>query len=252
MTQEKNLNTAELYDYLNGHLPAEEVARIQDLAASDPEVSALIEEERAHLTLMRKSLPPVGKMPAAVQPRSGRTHWKPALAAAVVAFAIGIGADNLMRTGDVDEIEIASTQVTAEEQIDALLRLAAEAHSNSRLRLRMASQVEHLVMDATELTRATGIRVPTLPEGWSLKDVQVYPSPYGPSVEIAVSTADNGLISIYAVNVGNGRTMRPVPHGTPQLTSALFQIDQTAYVLVGQTAPAPLDDEAGELFRRLL
>lgn len=241
MTQRDDIPLSEIYDYLNGHLDADRAAALEARAATDPNLARQLDENRAQLALLRRALPEAGHLPAAAPPRS--RAWRPAIAAALVAFALGLGVDNLMR---------GAQSLSAQDGMDSLIELAAEAHSNSRLRLAMVSQVEHSAIDPAELTRATGIRIPALPEGWRLQDVQVYPSPFGPSIEIAVSTADNGLLSIYAVRVDETRTMTPIPRDSARLNSAVFQIDNTAYVLVGQTAPAPLDDEAGEIFRRLL
>ncbi|WP_088623138.1 hypothetical protein [Oceanicola sp. 22II-s10i] len=239
MTERDHTALSEIYDYINGHLPRDQAARIEAEAQADPELAALIAEERARFSQLRHALPAAAAVTA---PRpASRTGWRPALAAAVVAFAVGFGVHSLTgpsRQGGGD--------------LDALIQLAAEAHSNSRLRMAMVSQVEHEAMDAAELVQATGIRIPVLPAGWSLKDVQVYPSPYGPSIEIAVTTDDNGLISIFAVRVDENRTMTPVPRDSARMNTAVFQIANTAYVLVGQTAPAPLDDEATEIFRSLL
>lgn len=66
----------------------------------------------------------------------------------------------------------------------------------------MVSQPEVSDFDPAEIRAATAIVMPLLPDGWQIKDVQIYPSRFGPSVEMAVASEDDGMLSLFAVRPG--------------------------------------------------
>ena len=54
------------------------------------------------------------------------------------------------------------------------------AHATTALRAGMSSQPAAPSYDADEIRAATAIVMPTLPAGWDVRDVQVYPSRFRP------------------------------------------------------------------------
>lgn len=141
---------------------------------------------------------------------------------------------------------------SAADAAPPFIDLALDAHDNSRLRQAMRSQLESPRFDAAEIRRATGIELPEVPAGWTVSDVQIYPSPYGPSLEMALYSPGNGFLSLFAVRTGDGSDSGPPePRAIDGALMASFELDGTSYVLIGRDAPAPLDDEARTLYASL-
>ena len=72
------------------------------------------------------------------------------------------------------------TEVVASTPPPAYVEEAMRAHRTSIVRASMASQPEVPDYDADEIRAATAIVMPTLPKNWQVRDVQVFPSQFGP------------------------------------------------------------------------
>jgi anti-sigma factor RsiW len=147
--------------------------------------------------------------------------------AAAVALFVGAGwlAHSLLGPLTV-------TQVAASTPAPAYVEDAARAHSTMVLRASMASQPEVTAYDPVEIRAATAIAMPRLPQDWQVRDVQVYPSQFGPSVEVAVESKEFGLMSIFAVRPGSFDVVRPTGVAAGGTSSSYFQIGEVAYALV--------------------
>ncbi len=89
---------------------------------------------------------------------------------------------------------------TTLHQPPAFVDDAVRAHRASQIRAAMASQPDVPVLDTDEILRSLGIAMPALPPEWRIRDVQVFPSSAGPSVEILLETyADSGSPSQLSV-----------------------------------------------------
>lgn len=131
------------------------------------------------------------------------------------------------------------SEVVASTPPPAYVEDAMRAHGTTVLRASMASQPEVSEFDADEIRSATAIVMPTLPDDWVVTDVQVYPSRFGPSVEMAINTADLGLLSLFAVRPGTFDVVQPTLAPAGHVASAYFQIGEVAYALV---ASGPVDE----------
>ncbi|MDY8108762.1 anti-sigma factor [Fulvimarina sp. 2208YS6-2-32] len=109
---------------------------------------------------------------------------------------------------------------------------AIRAHGTSIVRAAMISQPEIATYDPAEILSATAIRVPALPDDWTVRDVQVFPSTYGPSLEMVLGTPDHGDISLFAARPGyfDVDPVGTVVDGTS--TAAFWQVGEVAYALV--------------------
>jgi hypothetical protein len=65
----------------------------------------------------------------------------------------------------------------------------------------MRSQRETADYDRDDIARATGIVMPAIPAGWAIRDVQVYPSDAGPSVQLLLRAADGTNVSFIAMRM---------------------------------------------------
>jgi anti-sigma factor RsiW len=115
----------------------------------------------------------------------------------------------------------------------------------------MASQPEVPDYDADEIRAATAIVMPTLPKNWQVRDVQVYPSQFGPSVEMAVQTEELGLVSLFAVRPGTFDVVKPTVAPSGDVSSAYFQIGEVAYALVAKGNFSDLNRAAERLAETL-
>lgn len=124
------------------------------------------------------------------------------------------------------------SEVVASTPPPAYVEDALRAHGTSVLRASMASQPEVRNYDVEEIRSATAIVMPTLPQDWDVRDVQIYPSRFGPSVEMAIDAGDLGLLSLFAVRPGTFDVVQPTLAPAGDIASVYFQIGEVAYALV--------------------
>jgi anti-sigma factor RsiW len=146
---------------------------------------------------------------------------------------------------------ITVTKVVASTQPPAYVEDAVRAHRTTLVRETMPSQQEAPGYDADEIRAATAIVMPSLPGDWKIRDVQVYPSQFGPSVEVAVETKDLGLVSLFAIRPGTFDVVKPTVAPSDDISTAYFQIGEVAYAVVGRSDAGTLDRAAEKLARTL-
>jgi anti-sigma factor RsiW len=143
------------------------------------------------------------------------------------------------------------TEVVASEPPPVHVEEAVRAHRTAEIRETMSSQPEVKTYDPEDIRAATAIVMPTLPDGWSVIDVQVFPSRFGPSVELAIRTPDTGRMSLFAVRPG-AFSVRPVKtYAIDRTQAADWQIGDVAYALVSDTGQTNLSEMAERLSRTL-
>jgi len=146
---------------------------------------------------------------------------------------------------------ISSTEVIASVAPPYYVEEAVRAHGTTVLRASMASQPGLPDFDPEEIRAATAIVMPELPETWHVSDVQVFPSRFGPSVELAAETGENGLVSLFAVRPGSFAVTPPTLAPGDEASSAYFQVGEVAYVLVGRNDAHALEHAAERLAETL-
>lgn len=139
------------------------------------------------------------------------------------------------------------TAVVASTPPPAYVEDAMQAHGASMVRAGMASQIETPAYDAAEIRAATAIVMPALPADWSVRDVQVYPSRFGPSVDVEFDAEELGMVSLFAVRPGTFDVVIPTPAPGAATSSVYFQIGEVAYVLAGSGDIDALDRAAQRL-----
>lgn len=110
---------------------------------------------------------------------------------------------------------------------------AVMAHRTTLVRADMRSQPETAGFDPAEILRATAIALPTLPADWRVTDVQIFPSPFGPSVELSLEAEGVGQVSLFAVRPGGFDVVRAASAELDGFTAAYWQLGEVAYGLVG-------------------
>jgi anti-sigma factor RsiW len=165
-----------------------------------------------------------------------------ALAAFVAAGWVAHAQLGAFSVGDV----VASTPPPA-FVTDALM-----SHRTALVRGSMASQPPARTFDSAEIRSQTAIVLPTLPPGWRVSDVQIFPSHSGPSVEIALSAGRTGTLSLFASRPGWFSIAPVATTSEGDLTAAYWQMGEVAYALVGRSGDRTLTEAAEKLSKSLL
>ena len=166
--------------------------------------------------------------------------------AAAVALFIGVG---WLAHAEMGPLGVRS--VSASAQPPAFVHDAVLAHRTAALRADMPSQAATPRYDAAEILAATAIAMPALPADWQVTDVQLFPSPFGPSVEMEVRT-ELGPISLFAVRPGRFDVLAVSTTTDADTAAAYWQVGEVGYALVADAAPREaLDRAAGALSRTL-
>jgi anti-sigma factor RsiW len=104
-------------------------------------------------------------------------------------------------------------------------------------RAAMHTQPKEATYDADEIRATTAIVLPELPRTWRILDFEIFPSIYGPSVEMAIEgDGDLGTLSLFAVRPGNFGVVAPTLASKGSEAIAYWQMGQTAYALIGKAA----------------
>lgn len=139
------------------------------------------------------------------------------------------------------------TQSVASALPPAYVEDAMRAHGTSVIRAAMASQPAVRDYDMNEIRAMTAIVMPGLPRDWRVRDVQVFPSRFGPSVELAAETDEFGPVSLFAVRPGTFDVVKPTLAPGEDTSAAFFQIGEVAYAVVAGGHVAGLDRAAERL-----
>lgn len=180
-----------------------------------------------------------------------RARWTRRLRiAAMVAMLVGAG---WMANAQFGHFGV--SRVVASGLPPAYLEDAVRSHRTALVRAGMPSQPGTRHYDPAEILSATAIVMPSLPEGWKVEDVQVFPSTFGPSVEMTVEAGEIGTASLFAVRPGGFDVVPATTVPQDDLTAAYWQIGEVAYALVAQRSPTAdshdLDRAAARLARSL-
>ncbi|MFB2550213.1 anti-sigma factor family protein [Ensifer soli] len=153
-----------------------------------------------------------------------------------------------------------ATEVVASTPVPAYVEEAIRAHRTEALRGTMASQAPAAMLDADDIRAATAIVLPDLPESWRVSDVQIFPSDFGPSVEVAITPEEGRRLSLFAVRPGTFAVRNVSHYESGGVDAVYWQIGEVAYALVSdheadaaETKPqvSRLDQEAVRLARTL-
>jgi len=128
----------------------------------------------------------------------------------------------------------------AEAAAPAFVEEAIEARQTSILRAEMASQIEAPMFDPQDVRAATRISIPVLPTNWSLRDVQLFPSDYGPSLQVIAEIPGHRRMALFAARA---RTDDIAVSGQTKVgdqDAIYWSRDGNIYVLTGDVGPLEL------------
>ena len=248
-----DVTESDLHAFVDGQLDAPRRIEVADYLAGHPEAAAQVMGDlrtRDELRLALAAAPAAA--PAArsdeLARRLGRSlarrrlvdRFRPATAA-MIMLAIGWTAHS----------QLGATTAQALGTVPPYVETAVRAHQTSQLRAGMRSQPEAPAFDRAEILSATAIEVPALPRGWRVADVQVFPSEFGPSIEMAIEAGAMGRVSLFAARPGNFAVYSAESSQRGDVGAAYWQMGEVAYVLVGRTDLRQLDRTARSLAKSL-
>ncbi len=255
MSDEPPVLDSDLDAYIDNQLDAAGRLRVEMWLARHPETAARVMEDIGLQTTLRLALAeaaPFARPETREAARrlasglAGQRMWQAVRRVAAVAglFAAGWFANATVHP-------FGAREVVASVHPPSFVEQAVQAHQTSLVRETMPSQPETRLLDRSDIRAATAIGLPELPGDWTVTDVQVFPSPFGPSVEMGIKTPQSGRLSLFAVRPGYF-AVEPVTHlALSNATVAWWQIGEVAYAIVSSTPDAGLDDKAGRLMKSL-
>ena len=117
-----------------------------------------------------------------------------------------------------------------------LVDAALDAQAALELRHWMVSQPENEELNAEEIVAALGIDLPSMPEDWTIRDVQIVATPDRPALAVMVDAPELGRLMLLAV--ARSREDSEDPPTTFQYqgrTIALFEHGRSSFVLIDES-----------------
>jgi hypothetical protein len=135
----------------------------------------------------------------------------------------------------------------ATKPVNPFVERAAASHRTTLLRGRMSSQSASLRYDRRELSRTTGIVMPRLPRGWTVGDVQLYPSTYGDLIHVSLRSPEHETVSLVAMRIDTPAEGSPILDRRAGDRIAYWEKGDAAFALVGRTPERRLIGMAAEI-----
>jgi anti-sigma factor RsiW len=233
----------ELDAYLDGELDSSRALAVEDYLAQEPEAAARVMKDMALQRTLRLAQPRLDIAPAPLLAAASKLAARLNIARQRRRFAwLGAGAAAALIGGVV-----AFQGPDAQAHAPAYVSDAVQAYRTGLLRADMPSQIEAPRFDKRDVRRFTQIRVPVLPAGWEVTDVQLFPSEDGPALQIMIRTSAHRPVSIFAVRSAERAPAKPVTIQRGRTSVAYWRHGDMAYALTGMEAPRALDIAAADL-----
>ncbi|WP_294393168.1 hypothetical protein [uncultured Sphingomonas sp.] len=104
------------------------------------------------------------------------------------------------------------------------------------IRGEMRSQAEATDYDIDEVLRTTAIRLPKLPAGWRVLDMQLFPSHLGTSVQTLILTPEGERVALVGMRIETPAGRKPLLAHRQDDRIAYWEDGDMAYALVGRTS----------------
>ncbi|KKX32912.1 anti-sigma factor [Rhizobium sp. LC145] len=252
MTDVETILDTDLDAYVDNQLDAAGRLRVESYLAQHPAAAARVMSDLGTRTMLKLILVP---QPEACRPDtreaarrlssvlSGRRMWAALQRVAAVAV--------LVSAGWFANSSLGTREVVASVPPPVFIEQAVRAHQTSLVREAMPSQPEVNTYDREDIRAATAIVMPDLPTDWQISDVQVFPSSYGPSVEVSIRTKDGTQISLFAVRPGHFAVEQVKNLTLAEAEAAWWQLGEVAYAVISSKPGTGLSDEADLLMNSL-
>jgi anti-sigma factor RsiW len=246
---------ADLMAYVDGQLAAERQIEVEAHLAQHPAIAARVMADlrgrhALKLALAATTLPGDARTAEAARRLEGalgrRRLGRHVRRAAAIVLFIGVG---WLAHAEMGPLGVRT--VSASAQPPAFVHDAVLAHRTAAVRAAMPSQSESGRYVPAEILSATAIAMPTLPADWRVTDVQLFPSTFGPSVEMAVET-ELGALSLFAVRPGRFDVVDVGTAADAEVSAAFWQVGEVGYALVADDAPREALSRAAATLSRTL
>lgn len=246
---------SDLDAYVDGELTVARRVEVESYLSEHPEIAAKVMADMCIRGELRMALAGEG-LAAKAETREAARRLERGLAYGRVlsSFQRVAAVAMLMATGWVAHTSFGAftaSEVNASVPAPAFIDDAVRAYQATAVRGTMPSQPTQAGYNPDEIRAATAIVLPELPEGWRVTDAQVYPSEFGPSVEMTVDAGEGGHLSLFAVRPGSFAVQKVSHVKRDDVQAAYWQIGEVAYALIGNGKAAQLDGEAEKLARTL-
>lgn len=233
--------TFELYAYIDGQLDPERGFAVECRLADNPAQAAWVMGELSRKSALRLLASDTRSAPAsllaqaaALDGRHGRAMGRRSI------FGVTAGA----------AAALVATLFVVADQPPHYVDTAVNSHRIAMLRARMDSQVETPVFDMREIATHTDIALPRLPAEWRVTDVQLFPTPEGPALLIAIrDNRDGQRLSLFAINADSAAPRRPDAVREGAQSVAYWRREGMSYALTGDAEPVAIDARAERLVR---
>ena len=244
------ITDSDLIAFVDGELDVMRRLEVEAHLARNPEVAARIMADMHDSDALRAAFARLpGPGPERNQTLARRLdrslRWRSVTARLrrAAAIAILVGAGWLAHA----EVGVFGVPDTFASPIDpTFVEDAAQARQTAQLRARMVSQRPPPSYDRADIEAATGIRLPDLPAGWTVRDVQVFPAHHGAGVEVAIDAGSLGEVSLFATHRKSGAREKEVVRSSDG-TTAYWTAGGSTYALSGARDAADLRQAAASL-----
>lgn len=247
-----DVTESDLHAYVDGQLDPRRRIEVADYLAAHPRHAAQVMADLRTRDELRMALrPPVPATTERTNDLARRLGSGLVRQRIVNRFRPAMAAMIMLTIGWTAHSQLGATTAHALGTVPAYVETAVRAHETTQLRAAMSSQPVAPQFNAAEILSATAINVPGLPEGWQVRDAQVFPSEFGPSLELAIHAGPLGEVSLFAARPGNFANYPAEASRRGDVAAAYWQKGEVAYVLVGEAEPTQLERTARALAKSL-
>lgn len=191
----------DLIAFVDGQLDVMRRLDVEAYLAGHPDVAAQVMAEMHDRDALRESFAPSpgpgpDRLRTAARRLDRQMRWSRVASrfkrAAAIAVLVGAG---WLAHSEVGQFGVPDTFASPVDP--ALVADAQQARAVAELRTRIGAQGVP-AYDRARIAEATGIALPAVPEGWTVRDVQVFPARSGTGIEVAFAAGDLGEVSLFA------------------------------------------------------
>jgi anti-sigma factor RsiW len=249
------ITDVDLYAYVDGELPLVRRIEIEACICHHPDKAARLMADlriRNELRLALANAPRAGRLETTEAARRLQhgIAWARILRRAQQVAAVAI----LVAVGWVAHAQLgplAISHVVASPLPPAYVSDAVMAHRTTLVRAALYSQHKERLYNQADIRAATAIVMPSLPQAWEVVDVQLFPSTFGPSVELEIRAQAFGSASLFAVRPEKFDVVPVTLAQIADFNVAYWQIGEVAYALVGKADTRDLNRAATALIESL-
>lgn len=224
----------EVADYLVRHPDA--AARVlADLGARDA-MRALAEAEETPVPALLKD--EARRLDSTLGRRRAIARLTRAVpfAAAIAVAVIGVGTWHY--------VDLTSP---ARAAVPALVKEALMSQKTALIRAKMPSQPETTHFDRKAIHTATRIAIPDLPADWRILDAQLFPSDFGPSLQMVIDTGGDEPVSLFAARTSDNLPEEPQTRIIDGQVVGFWSHEGNVYALTGEESADRIAEHAESL-----